>query len=592
MLTLQLSSVICLGLHLMSWGRGVQGAFHIKSLGEKREYFSHDLVGFFKPIAEEHANLETEDISVPHKWDNPFNPPEPVIQIENHQQIQHDGNVLAHSVYMSHKDLFNHPSNFHDMHKYYPENPLNAAPVEVFSFFGPNNQKENYPHEGPSKYQTSSSNTIVQPMIDRGLRFNLAPYFDGFQYPDISLVPQIHQNSNILRTELTLGNSAFHFIQKDSLKIPQISKMINRELDERNNLGHEVLNLNPLSTIQISGPINADNKIGQLSNSIDNESSSLINSKKRKRKVTKLELKAIESFEERLDLIRVLREDFSLGPKAPSQNNEIHDSKNFRFSVGQIQDPEKGAKYQRFINKKVLSFLHEHDLKEDQQPDFSISVKVKEQFTRSEISSFDNRYRSTIIESAFRIQWNGFETLKKYISNYAPNSINHKEVKLHKGTLSHIKNISIVGITFMKIIAKKYPKGSISEEFEDDQRLIVYNNLFWDFCFKNREDIRIGLRDFFKSIRGNSSEKDIDRFVSAELSRKRNKPEAVFSIIKTIITTKIDRKQLLLLSWYFAFLRAMVYYPELFFQSSLEGNQLKTFIENGIMYFIQKYDKI
>ncbi|CAH7666353.1 hypothetical protein PPACK8108_LOCUS703 [Phakopsora pachyrhizi] len=578
MLTLQLSSVICLGPHLMSWGRGVQGAFHIKSLGEKREYFSHDLVDFFKPIAEEHANIEAEDISVPHKY-----PPEPVIQIENHQQIQHDGNVLAHSVYMSHKDLFNHPSNFHDMHKYYPENPLNAAPVEVFSFFGPNNQKENYPHEGPSKYQTSSSNTIVQPMIDRGLRFNLAPYFDGCQYPDISLVPQIHQNSEILRTELTLGNPAFHFIQNDSLKIPHISKMRNRELDDLKNPGHEVLNLNPLSTIQISGPRTSDAKIGQLRISIDNESS-FITLKKRKRRVK------IESFEERLDLIRILREDFVLSPKETPLNNEIYESKSLRFSPVQIQDIEWEAKYQKFFGKKVSKFLHEHGLKENQQPDFS-TLNFKDHFTRSELSAFDNRYRSTIFESAFRIQWNGFETLKKYISDYAPNSINHKEVYLHVGTLSHIKNISTLGITFMKIIAKKYPKGLVSEEFEDDQRLIIYNNLFWDFCFKNHKDIKKGLREFFKSIRGNSSEKDIDRLVSAELSRNRNKPEAVFSIIKTAITRKTHKIQLLLFSWYFVFLRTIVYYPEIFF-SSLECSQLKTFIENGIMYFIQKYDKL
>ncbi|CAH7666352.1 expressed protein, partial [Phakopsora pachyrhizi] len=309
------------------------------------------------------------------------------------------------------------------------------------------------------------------------------------------------------------------------------------------------------------------------------------------RKVTTLELKAIDSFEERLDLIRVLSDDFNLVSKAPSQNNEIYESKNFRLSSVQIQDPKQEAKYQRYVDKKSLNFLHEHELKKDQQPDFNISFKVKERFTTPEISAFDNRYRSTIIDSAFRIQWNGFEMLKKYISDYAPNSINPKEVKLHKGTLSHIKNISTLGITFIKIIAKKYPKGLVSEEFEDDQRLIIYNNKFWDFCFKNQGDIKRGLRDFFKSIKGNSSEKDIDRLVSAKLGRKHNKPEAVFSIIKTAITTKTHKKQLLLFSWYFVFLRTMVYYPEIFF-SSLEGSQLKTFIENGIMYFIQKYDKI
>ncbi|CAH7671113.1 expressed protein [Phakopsora pachyrhizi] len=374
---------------------------------------------------------------------------------------------------------------------------------------------------------------------------------------------------------------------KDPLNSPQSSKVRDRELDGYNKQSREALNLNPRTTFQIFGPINANTKINQLNKLINKESSNLITSEKRKRKVTQLELKAIESFEERLDLIRVLKEDFTIGPKETSQK-----SKNYIFLRRKKKYPEEEAKYQKYIGKKVLNFLREQRPKENRHPEFSISVEVDSRFRRSEISAFDNRKRSEIIESAFRIQWNGFDAIEKSISDNAYNFRDHKDMKAQGATLLHIENISNLGITFMKIIAKKYPKGLVSDEFGDDQCLLAYNNLFWNFCFKNHKDLKEDVRVFFRSIRGNSSEKDIDQFVSAKLSVKHNKPEVIFSIIKTRITTKTDRNQILLFSWYFVFLRTMVYYPELIFQCSLDGNQLKTFIENGILYFIQKYNKI
>ncbi|CAH7681084.1 expressed protein, partial [Phakopsora pachyrhizi] len=596
----QLISVFCFSLHLISWSREVLGTFRMRTLEEEGEYLSLDFVSmnskdvpkfhqnindaeqtymvppptpvsrdFYKPIAEERTILEADDISLLHEWDTPVNPHKPMIQIENHQQIQHGGSKFQ-----------KRPPNSQELQNFYPENPWNTA-TEVLRFPGLNYQKENYPHAGPSNFQTSSSKTIAQPMIEEspndGIHFNLAPYLDKLWYPDLSLAPQMNQNLEIPHNKLKSGNLAFQLILKDSLNSPRISKMRERDLDGNSNQGREALNLDIKPTFQNSGPINAKAKVNQLSKLRDNEKTSLILPKKRKWKVNQLELNKMESFEERLDLIRVLREEFSIGPEETSQNNEICNSKNYRFLRKKKKEPAKEARNQKYVEKNILKFLRENDPKEDPQPELSIAIEVKERLTKNEISTIDNRKRSKLIESAFRIQWNGFEILKKSITNFTTNFKDDKDEIPSVNTLVHIKNISTLGITFMKIISKKYQKGLVSDEFGDDQNLLTYNTLFWNFCFKNHEGNKDALRGFFESIRGNISKKEIDRFVSAKLSRGHNEPDVIFSQIKSSITKKTNKKQIILFSWYFVFFRAMVYYPELFFQSTLDGNQLKLF---------------
>ncbi|CAH7667925.1 expressed protein, partial [Phakopsora pachyrhizi] len=618
MLTLQLYLIFYFSRYLISWGRGVEGAILKKSFGDEGEYLSLSSVSnnskdllkfqqninddkqnciihpkkplsrdFFKQIAEENNKLKPKEISLQSEWENRFNPTEYVIQFENQHKFQHGGSMLPHSDYMIREDSVNQSQNFQETLNFFPQISSYTAQVEDLRFSGLNHQKETYPDPGPSKYQTLSSKA-TQPMIDVGfhntINFNLASYLDENLYPNHSTVSQAYRNFDAPNTELTLGNPAFHFIQKDSIKNLHVSEVRDRVYNGNDNEYFEVSkNPNTESSFQNSGSRN---------NFKDDENSILFTSKKRKRKSKKAERELKESIKERLDLLRILEKNFSIGSMETLQNDIIFESKSRKFLLTHKKDPEKEAKYQKFIDKSILNFLHKDGPKEDQQPNCGIAPKVKEKFTQSEISLLDNRKRSRIIESAFRIQWNGFESLKKDINELASNFGSHKEADIHEGPSLHIKNISTLGITFMKIIAKKYPKGQVSKEFEDDQRLLEYSKIFWKFCFMDHKKMKEGLKDFFKSIRGDSSKRDIDYFLSTNLSKEHHKPDKIFSIIKTRITKKTDRKQILLFSWYFVFFRTMVYYPELFFKGSLGGNWLKMFIEKGIMYFIQRYDKI
>ncbi|CAH7667927.1 hypothetical protein PPACK8108_LOCUS2369, partial [Phakopsora pachyrhizi] len=438
---------------------------------------------FSNQISGEYNNWEAEDILPLHEWDNYFKYPESVIQLESHHEFQHGKTMFPPTVYTGHSDSVNQPANFEEVQHFHPVTPWSTASVEDLSFSVPNHQRETQTHEGSSKYQTPSPNTI-QPIIDEGLHdeshYNLASYFDEFWHSDHSLVPQVHQNMDIPHTEQAIGVSDYHFLQNVPPINPPISDITNRLLDDYHIQSREVFNINPESLFQNSGFINDDAKTGQLSNSIINENLIHNASKELKRKFTQAEHEAIESFKKRLDLIDILKKYFSIGPKETSKNNALSGSSVNRFLKKKKKNPELEAKYQRYIENETLKFVQEEELKEYQQPILGDSFKVEERSKKAERSAIDDRRRARLIECAFRIQWKDYQLFRKRLNDFAKYFIYPVEVTAH------------AGITFMKIISKNYPKVKISEEFGDEESLLQYNTNFWNLCFLDQENMKTG----------------------------------------------------------------------------------------------------
>ncbi|CAH7689719.1 hypothetical protein PPACK8108_LOCUS24839 [Phakopsora pachyrhizi] len=156
----------------------------------------------------------------------------------------------------------------------------------------------------------------------------------------------------------------------------------------------------------------------------------------------------------------------------------------------------------------------------------------------------------------------------------------------------NMKTISVLGITFMKIIAKKYTKKEVSKEFEDDNSLLHYNQVFWEFCFNDHTKMDEDLRKLFKSIGGpRRLDNTIQQFSTTEFLIQHNTPVNIFTQMASRIMSA-NKLEIYLYSWYFVFFRTMVYYPELIFKlNPLAGNQLKRFIEDGIMYYYEAGEK-
>ncbi|CAH7667922.1 expressed protein [Phakopsora pachyrhizi] len=612
----QLYFMLWLSPCLMSWGSGMQGVFHMKSFGEQGEFLSldspsknskdftnfrriihdgkHDHMvcttyplcrSFSNIIAEEYNSWAAEDISLPHEWYNPYNLPESINQIGNQNEFLHEGSILPLSIYMNHENFINQPSNFQEVQNFYPENPWNIAPVEDLGFSGPHYQKETYPKADIAKYQTSSSPTIrpiPDGILQHGNHINMAPHFDELWYPEISLVPQAHQNLDVSHIEKVTGSPNFHF-NKDLSHSPHISEMRNSVFDVYQNQNFEVSTLNSASLYPDSGSSNNNDKISNLNIDTKKLIPNASNKRRRKKKVPKTN--AEDYFKDRLELIMILRKNFSIGPRELAQHIPNEDSQGHRFMWEKQETPEKEAKYHKYIDKEILKFIKEFEHKEGIQPKRGDDFEVEKHLEHKETTLVDNLKRNRIIQSAFRIQWNGSEVLKSNIYNFADNFIHYGELTPHLGTSKHIKNISALGSTFVKIIAK-LPKDKLSKEFEDDQSLLKYTHNFWKLCFSNQKEMKNGVRNFFRSIEEDISEKDMDRYVSTKFSKEHHQPDAIFSKIGISITSKTDRKQIYLFSWYFVYFRTMVFYPNLMFRKkSLAGNQLKKFIESGILYF-------
>ncbi|CAH7682738.1 hypothetical protein PPACK8108_LOCUS15810 [Phakopsora pachyrhizi] len=619
MFALQTCFFLWLSPSLISRGRGMQGFSHMKSIGDKGEYPLLDSTSkniedfsnlqqnihayksshvapptypvsmdFLNQNAEEFNNWEAEDFSLLHEWENPFSHPEPEIQLENQYNTQHKGNILSHSVRMIHQNLIDQPSNFQSL-DYYLEDTWDFAPVEELTFSGPNHYKETHPRISFSKDQASSP---IQPKFDGDLyggnQINLVSNIDKFRYPDLSFVTENPQYIAIPHDEKITENPSINFLQNYHSISPQPSEMIYRVLDDYRNQNLNVLNINPSSSSHNSGLLIDKPEISHPKNSIDSNNLILGKSKRLKRKKNQKKIrKGEESDREKRDLLRILKEDFSTCSREAAQKFASGKQHGFMSARQLKQNQDKEAGYKTYIDSRVLNFINEYELKRGGKT----KLHNERSLEKAEINLIGRRKTFRIIECVFRLQWDDCDLLKTAIHEFAHKFKNYEEATAHVLTPEHIKKISIIGITFMKIIASKYPKNSVSKNFGEDQSLQKYTVKFWEHCFTNHGDIKNGVKSFFKSIREDNSELDIDQIISTEFLRSKNTPVLMFSKIRHRITFKTGIDQIYLFSWFFCFFRTIIYYPELLLKTGCApGMKLKRFIENGIMYFFQKED--
>ncbi|CAH7667483.1 expressed protein [Phakopsora pachyrhizi] len=587
-------------------GKGVQGYFLMRSLGEEGEHLSLDSASrnsedisnvrrnihddkrnnlvptscplnmdYSDQMAKEHNNWEEEDISLIHEWDNPSSPPGSVFLFENPYEIQHGKSTSPRSANTNHKNLIDQPSNFQQAHNFYLEDPQKFVIIDEISFSGGTNQKETNPHLSSSKDQDLSSYTI-QHMLDGDLHdgnhINSMSHSNEFRHPDPAFVSQINQNLEITRDEQVTENPALHIMQND-LHLSEMRNRVNENQDS------EVLNPKPASSSHNPGFTNTEEYK-------DNENLTIGTSKKYEAINTKLEIESIdESAKERSDLVNILSNHFSILSKETAHISATKKQYGFMSAQQSTKTPEEEAIYKNFIDKKVLKFVKGNESKKGKKT----KLGVERPFKKAETLAIGKRKRTKIVKYALGIQWNESESLKKTINQFAESFRKRRGLTVHDGLSRHIQTISFIGIAIMKIIAKNYAKNPVSENFGDDQSLINYSKRFWKYCFTNNREMGGGIRKFFKSIKECTSEEDIDKFLSTNFTKKDRNPGIIFAYIKDKLSTKTNWEQIYRFSWYFVFFRTIAYYPELFSKRGyIPGNYLKKFVEGGILYFLEK----
>ncbi|CAH7689261.1 expressed protein [Phakopsora pachyrhizi] len=475
---------------------------------------------------------------------------------------------------MIHKHLIDQTSNSEDAMKSCHQNPWNSAPVDHLSLSGKPHQKHTYPHLGFSQDQGTSSNTI-QPMYDTdvfgGNHINLVPNIDDFRYPDSSFVPQPHHNFEIPHDEQMTQHLAFHSTQNDLSNIHHLSDIRNRVYQ---NQDWGVLDFNPTSSSHNYGFVNTGAAIDYGSNLVDNENLIFGASKKSMSKEAQPTGGAKNKFtdKEKSELIRILKNDFRISPRGIMS---------FKSKGNDVWDPES-------IHKKGADLIKKYKSK-------GVEAKLRaEQLFAKAIGSKINRLRKFMIfEYTLDIEWKGSESFKLEIYEFSVKFKKHGNLDISRSTLNHMNRINVIGITFMKIISRKYWNDPVSERFGNDSSILHYTESFWNCCFRNDRVTNNVLRNFFKSLGKDCPEEDIDRFLSTRFLHRHNTPEIIFSRIKKSITGKTETKVTFMYSWYFVFFRAMVYYPHLVFDESyFSGNQLKNFVENGIIHIFDPVKKV
>ncbi|CAH7690774.1 expressed protein [Phakopsora pachyrhizi] len=476
-------------------------------------------------MAKKHNNWEAEDISLIHEWHNPSSPPESAFLFENPYEIQHGGSVLPHSVFMKPKNLINQPSNFQEELNFYFEGPWNSELAEDLA--DPFHRKEFYPHEGSSKDQTLSSNTNQHKFdgdLHDGIHITSVPNFDEFWSLNPFFLPLENPNLQITHDEPMPEYPAFHFTQNDLWNSPHFSEIGNRVYLNQDS---EVLYPKPASSSHNSDSINTVKYV---------ENDNLIDGTEKKHEALKTELE-LESKEElikqRKDLINVLMNHYNSCSRGIAQNYVTEKNYGFMSVLGLKLNPEKEAKYKNFIGRKALNFIEKKAPKRGRKK----KLGVRQPFEKADTSAISKRKRRKIMDYLLHIKWKDSESLIEKIHEIAYDIEKHTKEELLEGNPRDIENISVMGVNIIKIIAEKYPEN---EKLGDDESLINYTTNFWKFCLsKNRkmEDILIS---FFGSIKENTSEESINRFISTKFTKNDKSPDKIFSSIRFNIKENLN----------------------------------------------------
>ncbi|CAH7689892.1 hypothetical protein PPACK8108_LOCUS25068 [Phakopsora pachyrhizi] len=448
-------------------------------------------------------------------------------------------------------DFSNSPHHFEIRDRVYQNQDLEA------SEFNPPSSSQHTQNHRPSS-------NIFQPMYDGNLfggnHVNLVPNFDAFRQPDSSFVPHPHQNFGIPSDEQMSQYPAFHSIQNDFSNSPHHFEMRDKVYQ---NQDLEVSDFNPASSSQYTGFFNADKSFDHRSNSIDDGTS-------------KSPAETDKYFRERKEIFDILTQHFTRPSKKEAKAEILRGS----FKV-EDRHVEK-------IHQKSKDYLKKQNHDEESQATFIIEGQTDE----DEAKMPYRLNQRMICVYTLVIEWEGSDSIKEKISAFVHQFENFGNVNKNVNTKENIYDISVMGITFMKIIAKKYSNYSVSENFENDNSLLSYTESFWNFCFTNEGETIEKYAELFTSLGIVCTQKDIHQYLYSKFSKGFRIPKKFFSKIKTKLTTKTNKQEILLFSWYFVFFRAIFYYPQLIFiDKTLCGNELKSVIEDGILYFYAEDEK-
>ncbi|CAH7687613.1 hypothetical protein PPACK8108_LOCUS22424 [Phakopsora pachyrhizi] len=557
----QMLLIFWLSPTLIFWNRVVQGFLRVNSFGKIEEYNSLDSASWkSRDIYNQQQNVHDEG-----KKHNVH----PAYQVSGDSSNQMaDGNSNWGVGAISPLDeLFNHPysaPNLEETMNYYPQHQWNYAQVEHSSFSSQNHQKETYPPVGSSKDPGSSSSTY-QPMYDGelfgGNHVNLVQHFDESHYRDSSVVPQPNQNFGIPFDHQMTIRPTSHSIQSEFPYNPHLSDMGDRAYQ---NQDWSAQDFNPPSSSHNLGSFHAGASFDHRRNLIDNENLIFDNSNS--------PTETDESLRERNELFEILNRDF----RRISKDNAV-----LEILRGASKTEKTDIENFHQQNNNYLTRRNP----EDSQSNFIIKGQTETDEARK-LTRLKNRM---IVVYTLGIDWDGSDKIKNPIFAFANKLQNFGNVVINEITTEHIKDISILGITFMKIIAKKFSNESVSKEFGDDNSLLNYTKSFWNFCFTHEGKTNKEFGDFFTSLGKHCSQEDKQRFLTTTFSREFKTPRTIFSRIKKNIPKCTDKLTILQYSWYFVFFRAIFYYPQVIFKfGNLSGDELKSVIEDGILYIYGK----
>ncbi|CAH7689267.1 expressed protein, partial [Phakopsora pachyrhizi] len=568
MFSLRVFFIFWLSSSIILLGKGVQGSFPFNWFGEAEEHVAHDSASWNS------RDLNNLQPNIHNDNQNHMAPSTDPVSWDYSQQEPGE-NVDWGAYEISPVDLWNshadQPTNLQEVMSFNQGHPGNFAPFEDSSIYGQHHQKEAYPHAGSSQYQSSSSRII--PSMHSGDHdqnyVNSVPNFDEFRYPLGSSAPQPHQNLEISHDNQMTQDPAFHFAQGYFWNDPRLSEM-------SSNSGYQ----NHDRSSHHSGSTNAGAEIDHWGYSIDNESLNVATSNNLIGESTSSYYEVdYDSLDVKLKLIQTLKENFTKCSKQEVISR-----------VTQII-PEGKTNYLRSIHERALNFIMKHISEVGPQ----VALGVEEPYDDIKTVTRANQKKHFIIEYTLAIEWTGHKSLKSKISEFVDNFItNNKDTIQLSLNSDGMELISLLGVTFMKIIAKNYPKTDVSKEFEDDDSLLHYTKAFWEFCFMDHGNIEEKLQKFFRTIGGPSRfDNTIDKYLITKLSRNGNTPVKIFPQVADKLKKNASQIEIYTYSWYFVFLRAMVYYPELIYiPNHLSGNQLKYFIEDGIMYYFEEGEEV
>ncbi|CAH7681946.1 expressed protein [Phakopsora pachyrhizi] len=573
MFLLRVFFVFWLSSSMLMLGKGVLAFIRMNAFGDAGEHLPHDSVSWnSRDLSDLQPNFHNDDQN--HMAHSTY----PVGSYYSNQKPEEDidwgeDDIPPQDVWNNHADQ---TVNLQEAMSFDQGHSWNFAQFEGLSFSGPNHQKETYPHAGSSQYQSSSSSTI-QPMHDVELfdknYVNSVPNLDEFWYPVSSFELQPHQNFEIPHENQMTQDPAFQYAQNHFRNSPHLYEM--GSISGYQNHDGEALNLNPASLSHNFGSKSVNAEINPWINSIDDESLNIniAASKKPKRKKTLSYVKVGGSLEEKFRLIDILNKNFRRCSKEDALARVTYTG------------PGDKQNYIRSIHEKALCFTKEHSPAAGPRA----TLRDKEPFDNLN-RSLENRLRRQVIyEYALGFELTVSESLKEGVYLFADNFKTNKNVAQHPDKPVRMKNISLMGIIFVKIIAKMYSEKDASEEFEDEESLLNYNKLFWEFCFKDHEEIKGDLREFFISIAGSRASKiNVEQLLTAKFSGQHATIVTIFKPMAINILDSLEKLDILMYSWHFAFFRTMVYYPELIFNGSgFSGSNLKKFIEDGILYYYE-----